>query len=331
MRRPLIALAMVIAGVLVPSASGGALDADPITVQPGETVTADYGPIPGNDPVSGQLDSESGPDPATCQLLPSCNLVPVEFVRPAGFQAEDDTYLAQITLHWDTLEVGDRNVGATSNDLDLYLWAGEWLETEEGQTCHVPDPAPEGFEPPEYCTHGLAKSASTQEPEVVRVDATTHAKFLVVVQNATGPNVGYSLEVASTYAPFTEPQEPPEADVGLPTFDDSGNVSGSTGVGSSGVTDLTPAGTLGGDDLTLAPVDAFADADLQGLEGAGLPGGESFIRRTEESGPPRPVSGTTVALWLIFVPVALGAAFGIWFMRRRPGALRISVPAPSPH
>ena len=327
-RRALIATVVLTGAlVLVPSTPSGALDAEPITVQPGESVTAEYGPIPGQDTVTPQV---GPPDPATCQLLPSCNLIPLEFVAPPTFDPDDDTYLAELTMIWDAVPVGDRNVGAASDDLDLYVWAAAWAETEPGEPCHVPDPEPEGFEAPEYCTTILAKSAGPLPPERVRFDATTHLKYLLVVNHASGVNVGYKIDIASRYEPFVAPTGVPDTEFVPPVSKDAGASTPSSSGGTTSFNELTPAGGLGGDQLSLEPLPTTADAELLALEGAGLPGA-NFLRRPEEAGgPPKPVSGATVAIWLAVLPLLLGGAAAYWFVRKRPSALRVSFPAARP-
>jgi hypothetical protein len=329
-RRALIASAFLAAAlVVVPSAPSAALDAEPITVQPGQSLTVQYGPIPGQDPATPQVNA--GVDPMFCQLLPSCNLVPLEFVAPPTFSPEDDTYLAELTLTWDTIPVGDRNAGAASNDLDLYVWAAAWAETEPGEPCHVPDPAPEGFEAPEYCTHMLTKSAGALPPERVRFDATTHTKYLLAINNATGVNTGYTIDIASRYEPFEEPSGVPDEQFVPPvTNDDTASSTPTSSGGTTSVDELTPAGGLGGGELSLEPLPGGPDGELATLEGAGLPGA-NFLRRPEEAaGPPKPVSGATVAIWLAALPLVVGAAAVYWFVRKRPSALRVTFPTAKP-
>jgi hypothetical protein len=326
LRRSAIAALGLVALAVLPPAPAGALPADPITVQPGQSLTVEYGPIPGQDTATPNV---LGPvDPMVCEASPACNLIVLEFAAPEGFNPEDDTYLAELVLTWPSVPVGDRNAGAASNDLDLYVWAAAWAETDPGEPCHVPEDAPEDFESPEYCSTNLARSAGPLPPERVRFDATSHRKYLLSVNNATGVNLGYTIEITSRYERFVEPTGIPDADFVAPsTTDDRGSTPSSSGPGpSAGFDDLSPAAGLGGSSLGLEPLPGEQDAELAGLEGGGLPG-SNFLRRPAASvGPAKPVSGATVAIWLALLPIVLGAGAAYWFVRRRPSALRISFP-----
>jgi hypothetical protein len=248
-------------------------------------------------------------------------------VAPPGFSPEDDTYLGEMVLDWESVAVGDRNVGAASNDLDLFVWAAEWAETDPGEPCYVPDPAPEGYKPPEYCTTNLARSAGTLPPDRVRFDATSHLRYLLVVNNSTGANLGYTVEISSRYDKFVEPQGVGDTAFAAPTTDSPlPPPPPLTPGGSTFSDDLSPAGGLGAQ-LSPDPVPVDPDADLAGLQSGGLPGANFLRRPGESTGPPKPVSGVTVALWLALLPVLVIAGAAYWFVRRRPSTLRISFPS----
>ena len=326
----LVVLGLAVTAAVAP-VPARALAVDPITVQPGQSVTVEYGPIPASDPATPQV---LGPvDPGTCELSPGCNVILLEFAEPQGFSPEDDTYLGEMVLSWETVFVGDRNAGAASNDLDLYVWAAAWAETEPGEPCHVPEDAPEDFEAPEYCTTNLSKSATPAPPERVRFDATSHRKYLLVINNFSGANLGYTIDISSRYERFVEPTGLPDSDFVPPVSTDTGSPSPSasaSGGAPPAFDDLSPAGGLGADQFDLDPLPGDADNELLSLEGEGLPGNNFLRRAAESSGPPRPVSGATVALWLAVLPVLLGGGAAYWFVRRRPSALRMHFPATKP-
>jgi hypothetical protein len=321
--------------VVAPLPPAAADDVEAISVQANEVATKDYGPILGQDQVSVNVQD---PDPMTCPLLPSCNLVPIDFVAPPGF-SKLDTYLAQIDVIWTAAQVGDRNVGAATDDLDIYLYAKEWTETEPGQACATPDPAPADYEPPEYCTFPLAHSANNGAiiPETVRVDVQSHDHYLLAVNHASGVNQGYTVKVTSRYIAYGKPFESLETPFGT---DSNGLVppasafTGSSGSGGTGADAFSPSASVPGAS-SLSPFGGIPgiDSDLTDLTGAGISGvvsGTGQIRRTNgPSAPPKPVSGSTVAFWLVLIPVVALGAGAVLFLRKRPAALRMRVPAPA--
>jgi hypothetical protein len=326
MRRSLFAaLAVAVGTMALPLLPAHADQLDPITVGPGQTIQKDEGPILGQDTVTPNVLGDPSPD--NCQTLPSCNVVPINFTLPKGFN-KLDTYVATISVTWQSVAAGNRNVGGASNDVDIYLWAEAFFENE----CKTPANAPAGYTPPRYCTHDLAKSAASGQiqPEVVKLDATDRQKFLLLVNNSTGPNTGYHLKIESRYAAYNRPVEsldtgfspstggsalapPPDLSAAGPAASPSVN---------SSSTEVTPP------DLTAFGGSSGLDADLGGIQAANLAdvlkgGGSLFKPATVRAKPASSPSSLSLILWLVLVPIVVAGLGGAWFVRRRPAALRI--------
>ena len=321
-----LTVALAAVAFVFPTPSARALDVEGFAVKHDEPVTKEYPPIPTMDPATPQL---GPPDPGTCSALPSCNSIRIEFLRPPGF-TEDDVYIAQLDLKWPHEEgpsYGGIETG--TNDLDVYVWAEEATKTAEGEPC-FDDTETEEDERPEYCTNDVVKSDSTGgADERVRFDAVSHPVYLLLINNNNGVNLGYTLQLTPTYAPFSVPDDP-VPDIPVPdinTGDAGGAPSRSTSSPSSGAggdvfPGLTPISAEPVSGLT--PV--FPGSALVDLEGGGLSAtlnGKPFLRQpASATGPAEPASGLAVALGLMVLPVLTGAAGGYWFLRHRPAALR---------
>jgi hypothetical protein len=299
-----------------------------ITVGPNQTLSKEYGPILAQEAVQANLGNVP---PDTCELLPSCNLVPVDFTAPPNAN-KLDTYLAQIDVFWETQGIGDRNVGESTDDLDVWLWAAEWAQKDAaGDPCYVP-PTDTEYEPPEYCTFPLAHSANTGPivPETVRIDVQSHDHYLLVVNNSTGVNLGYRVDIASRYVAYDAPVEstegafaPPASGLEAPPFTGSGLGSSP----SSSVIETGPsAGVPGAASLSPFADVPGADEDLTDLSATDINAalkGAQLKRTSNNFGPAAPVSDSTVVVWLVLVPLVLVGLGGWWLMRHRPAALRV--------
>jgi hypothetical protein len=322
-----IAVVAAVAGVAHPAAAD---DVEPMTANPNGVTTKDYGPILGQDQVTTQV---ALLDPGTCTTLPSCNEIPLSFQKPTGYDSKLDTYLGQIDVSWETDQVGDRNVGASTNDIDIYLFAAEFKQTENpGDPCYVDPNADNPPDPPEYCTKALAHSANNGAvvPETVRVDVNSHDKYFLLINNASGANLGYSVKVTTRYFPYEKPFESSDPALGFGGGTSGSGIAGPVGGFSSpspSYPSLSPSEGVPGA-AALSPFAGIpgADSDLTNLTGVDLSSAISGRivpkRSSGRSGPAKPVSTTTVVIWLILVPAVLLGVGGPWLMRRRPAALR---------
>jgi hypothetical protein len=333
-RRPLPArlagaLAIGVALLLVLPPTSLADTVEGMTVGPNQELSAEYGPILAQDPVTPTALTSVPPD--QCDLLPTCNVVPIDFTVPAGASGLD-TYIAQIDVSWETFGIGDQNVGESSDDLDIWLWAAEWLQKDSpGQPCYVP-PDDAAYEPPEYCGFPLAHAANTGPvvPETVRADVNSHAHYLLVVNNSTGINTGYTVTVASRFVAYSAPVESTEGGF-LGSADGSvlppsGAFGGSSPAGGVAPQLSPSAGVPGSSGLSPFASIPGADEDLTNLTGtdidAALRG--PLIKRTSSNfAPPEPVTNSTVVFWLVLVPLVLLGAGATWLLRHRPAALRV--------
>jgi hypothetical protein len=328
MRRPLfvaLALAFGAAAVpLLPILPAHADEVAAITVGPGQTIEKDEAPILGQDTVTPNVLGDPSPD--NCQTLPSCNVVPVTFSLPKGYN-KLDTYVATVSLTWQSVAAGNRNVGAASNDLDLYLWAEAFFEPE----CKTPPNAPADYKPPAYCTHDLAKSANSGQiqPEVVKLDATDRQKFLLLVNNSTGANTGYHIKIESRYSAYSRPLE--SLDSGFAPSGAGSAVAPPPDLSAAGpavspvASETTPAVTA--PDLSALGGPSGLDPDVANIQGSNLAdvlqGGKLFKAATVRTTSGRPPSSLALVIWLVLVPLLVAGLGAAWFVRRRPAALRI--------
>jgi hypothetical protein len=322
-RRSITVFAVVLAASAWLAPLGGTAHADdgdgaPINVGPNATVSADYPAIPGSDPATGQLQDH---DPDTCRSVSelTCTVIPLTFETPPGFKPYD-VFNGVVDVTWDpgaNVQSGNSLVGGEdANDLDIFLWFNPYDANDtryhDGGTA-------------------LSRSASSQVPEEIKIDASSAQKFLLVVNNSSGVNQGFTVKVTTTYAPFTGVSESTESGFTAPV-DLSGDTATGTPAGpATGVRSL-PAGPVAaapGAPASVTPDVGALDPSLAGLSGAGsdsiLNTGNSanLFKPAAVVKPPKPVSDLTIFLACGVLPIVLVALGAAWFRRRRPVALTV--------
>lgn len=301
-----------------------------VTINAGDSYSHQYGPMPGQDSIDPNINGDV--DPATCrgnQEL-TCNVIPIEFTVPPGY-SKLDTYVASVVLNWDPgsrtqLPTQAENIAVNGEELDMYLW-------------HNPECPPK----PKKCdmTVSVEKSSGSEVPEHFKIDVTAGQHWQLVVNHANGtvlPN-GYNLSITTVYAPFVKPNEslestfrPHDASADAvaitPSFNDSG---GSSSGGGSGPLDTTlSGGASGGLTLGLTPGNGALDPSIANLSGSGLPDAPQIFKRAAVQKPPKHVSGLSILIACVLVPLMMLISGASFFMKRRPAALTIKRPASGP-
>jgi len=294
--------------------------------QPNQTVEKEYPMIVGQDPQEATStaigDSHSAPTPDNCATLPSCNVIPITFQVPKTFDPRD-TYVATISLFFErdfAYDTHTAGVTAASADYDMYLWAEAFNEKE---CTEAKDPKPD------YCTTDLALSATANVPEIIKIDASSRQKFLLLVSNS-GSAVPYKVHIESTYFSYSAPVESLGGSFTPPTGSSSSSSPFS-------LQSLTPGGTATSSstptnvDTSLAALSPTGDssgldADVTGINGTSLSSiinSGPLLKAAKTTKPGAPPSGSSLVFWMLLVPLVLVGAASAVFVRRRPRALRI--------
>jgi len=326
--RTLLVAVVAVIGALMPIGHVRADTVDPMNPAPNQTVDKEYPMIVGQDPQEATStaigDSHSAPTPDNCATLPSCNVIPLTFQVPKGFDKRD-TYVATISLFFERDVAYDTHTAGltvASADYDLYLWAEAFNEPE----CTKDPPA--GQEKPEYCTTDLAASGSANVPEIIKVDVSGRQKFLLEVSNS-GSAVPYRVHIESTYFPYDAPVESlgspfpttpgasSSAPFSLPSLTSGGSpaVSSTPSNVDTSLAALSPTGDSSG-----------LDSDVTGINGSSLSSiinSGPLLKAAKTTKPGAPPSGSSLVFWMLLVPLVLVAAAGAVVVRRRPRALRI--------
>ena len=164
--------------LLMGTAVGGVVSAVPregLRVTPSEPVEKDFGAMGPGAP-SGEALSNRPIDCDDAQTV-YCDNIPIEIVPPTGLQDDRDIFFTIVELHWD---------GGSGNDLDLSFW-------DNGQSSGSQEQ--------------LGASASTKNPEVVRVANADLEQYNIVVVNSSGANTGYKIKARISTDPFQNPNE----------------------------------------------------------------------------------------------------------------------------
>jgi hypothetical protein len=303
---------IVVAVALLASATRGdradAGEQDPMVVPPNATVRRTFGAILGENPGTDQVQA---PRPTDCATLPVCDTIPLKIQSPPELTPFDQFFVT-IELSWDP----DPTRGGARDDLDLFLFT-QYADR---------DPA--------------ARSVTAGVPERIRYSEPTAPDYWLTVNNTSGPNTGYEVKITSTYI---KGERPPELDDrGSPSSSPAGaalepSPPGSAAAGPApyppavrpATTTTIQAGSSAPPDPGSAtepvPAAAAPDGDLASLQGATADGRRTNLFRTAQGarGPGGPVRGVTLVLWLAVVPLLLGGAAMVVFLRRRPKALRL--------
>ena len=164
--------------LVVMAAAGGVASArlqEGFTVTPDTPAEADYSAMGPGAP-SGEALANRPIDCDKAHIL-YCDTIPFEIVPPTNLQDDRDIFFTIVELHWD---------GGSGNDLDLSFW-------DNGQSTGTPEQ--------------LGASASSRNPEVVRVANADLGEYNLVVVNTSGANTGYKVKARISTDPFTSPTE----------------------------------------------------------------------------------------------------------------------------
>ena len=310
---------LVATGFLLHSQAGAA-EQETVKVSETKTFAKTYGPIPLQNPVLPTAVAD--PEPGDCELpVAYCDVIPVEVELPADYDPELTYLYTTVELNW--LQPPD------TNDLDMYFWKLD----DEG---HYEE---------------AGGSATGAQPE--RASTEAH-KFFVVVNNFSGANDGYSLNVKVTVErlgekPFEllEPEAAPldlsGGDAGggpsplAPSADPGPSFSAPTQntVTAAGPTAVTPSvsSPTAPDFAGTATAPALADVDFapkgkakNAIVGEGAFGSGPRAVAPETFAPAsssKPVPTSVLVLWLAVLPIVLVLLAGVWLARR--GTARLAV------
>jgi len=296
-----------------------------IRITENQKVEKEFGPIPGQNPVPGGVLPAPVPKlntPEQCKQQPYCDVIPLEVALPPTLQKADEFFVS-VKLEWKTQRIDGVSAGGNEyvkptdvNDLDLYVWND-----------------PVGEEP-------VQQSATSTNPESLRLFRPSKGKYSIVVFNYSGPNTGYKLTVeykpehivppfeslAPDFTPVATPAEPvvapvePEAPPVLP-IDTSG----------ADVTPTTlPAPPAEAKPAPLTPVAIDPDPDFSNFaddafdDQLAAPSTDVLTEKQVKAvGPPKPASATSLVFWLAIVPLLLLGAGGLWLSKKGSAVLKL--------
>jgi len=164
--------------LLMGTAVGGAVSARPqegIRVAPNQPAEKEYPAMGPGAPTGAAVPNT----PAACSssTRTDCDTVPVEIIPPSGLDDDRDIFFTIIELHFDD---------SAGNDLDLHFY-------DNGQSSGSQEE--------------LATSASTKNPETVRVANADLEQYNLVIENFSGANTGYKIKARISTDPFQNPNE----------------------------------------------------------------------------------------------------------------------------
>jgi hypothetical protein len=322
-----VALALALAGISVPSSPVGALDQSAATIRVAEnqTVEKEFGPIPGQKPVGVPAPAPSLDTPDDCKQATYCDVIPLEVVVPATL-APADEFFVSVELSWATENIPSTPATPTTavNDMDLYVWDN-----------------PQGDE-------AVAVSAKGQQPETLRLYRPTKGKYQIVVVNFAGPNTGYKLKLAykpevipqpfeSLEPSFTPPAAPVAEPAPAPPPVDLSDVPEPPPPPAPAAAPAAPAAPVAAPPpapaapkLEPVPVEPdadfarFSDSDFDQALAAGPPNQDVLRQRQARAvGPVEPASAASLLFWLAAVPLALVVMGGLWLARKGSAVLRL--------
>jgi uncharacterized membrane protein YgcG len=277
----------------------------------GSDTQQSYGPIPIQSPLSQVQD----PVPSDCTAPGYCDVVPIDVETPPGYNPIDYYLTVKVSVGWTSQTFDNPAQPVQQNDLDIYLYDAKGDKQ-------------------------VNKSASSANPELASTEQT---KFLLLVNNFSGANTGYTVKAHVTFEKIEVPSEAPlpirpggsgssfgGASTGTggggSSFGSSGSGTSPGGGGSASAPGFTPVsgtptyGAAAG--LSLVPGGDLADVALGGDQLAGLGGGRAGVplRRAASTTSPAPF---VLILWLVVLPVAILGGAGAWLVRRSPTAIRL--------
>jgi hypothetical protein len=324
------AMSGMLLGVLAlsPAMPVSALDqaANTIRITENQKVEKEFNPIPGMNPlpITPPAPAPNLNTPEQCKQQPYCDVIPLEVVLPPTLEKADEFFVA-VTLEWKTERIDGISAGGNEyleprdvNDMDLYVWDD-----------------PMGEEP-------IVQSASSRNPEFLRLFRPSKGKYSIIVFNYSGPNTGYKLTVeykpehiespfeslAPDFTPVETPPLPYEAPVETPEetpvlpIDTSGDE----------VTTPTapPAPSTEATSAPLTPVAIDPDPDFTNFaddafdEQLAAPTTDVLTEKQVKAvGPAKPASAGSLIFWLAIVPMLLLAVGGFWLSKKGSAVLKL--------
>jgi hypothetical protein len=311
---------------LTPAMPVAALDqaANAIRVTENQTVSKDYGPITAAQPAPG-LPSPAPKlnTPDRCKQAAYCDVVPLEIVLPPTLRPADEFFVT-VTLDWKTQTLPAVSAGGHDytkpqevNDLDLYVWNDP------------PADAP------------VQESATSSEPEQLRLFRPSKGKYSIVVFNYLGPNTGYKLTVtykpekivppfeslAPDFNPVATPALPSEPPVDQSATPPALPIDTSAPVVTTTTAPAPPREVTA---PALKPVAVDPDPDFTNFSDDAFdnqlaaPSTDVLKEKQVKAvGPPKPASAGSLLFWLAVVPLLLVAAGGIWLSRKGSAVLKM--------
>lgn len=285
--------------------TAGAITQPAREVKSGATQSDTYLPIAGQNPALVLL---GDPTPDECQTAVYCDTIPYSVDLPAGFNTHDFYMSTKVSVSWTSQRLDNPAQPAQQNDIDIYVYAaqkdadGNWVE--------------------------VGHSASSNNPEIV---TTEQPNFILVVNNYSGVNTGYTVQTKNVLEHFTKPFE-----LLGPTFrptDSSGDTVAPTEpsvapiepaapapTGDGGFTPIAPGAAAGGPPRSINLVDSKGATNVDDVSGRQLLAASSLRRAATESKRPNTL---LVVVWLAVLPLSLLGGLGMWLRRRSPAAIRI--------
>jgi hypothetical protein len=304
------AVVAITALVLVPG-DARALTGSRLTIPAKQTVEVDEPAIPSNDPAT--TTAGAPPDPETCASVPSCAVIPLTIEVPQRNVGDD--FVVYVDVSWSSQTVSDNNVQPVqSNDMDVWIY-------DDGQTEKAKDSS--GYTE-------IGSSASSDNPEEVKLFEPLLGQYNLVVNNFSGANTGFHIKAVSTVGVFEKPFE------SLSPGPNSGSVNPHN---KPMVTTTAPPPTMATTTtVTIASGADIPDDDFQGSAfaperssfDADLAAGQraASALRTVGSKASSP-SAMTVIGWMLLFPLALAGAV-IAGLRARKRGLRLKRRAATP-
>jgi hypothetical protein len=322
------AMSGLLLGVLAlsPAMPVSALDqaANAIRITENQKVEKEFGPIPAQNPLPGlPAPAPKLNTPEQCKQQPFCDVIPLEVVLPPTLKKADEFFVS-VTLEWKTNRIDGVSAGGNEyvkptdvNDMDLYVWDD-----------------PIGEEP-------IVQSATSTNPELLRLFRPSKGKYSIVVFNYSGPNTGYKLSVeykpehivppfeslAPDFTPVATPADPfvpveePEAHSVLPIDTSGADVTPTT---------LPPAPPSEAKAAPLTPVAIDPDPDFTNFaddafdEQLAAPSTDVLTEKQVKAvGPPKPASATSLLFWLAIVPLLVLGAGGLWLSKKGSAVLKL--------
>ena len=299
-----LAATAAVLGGLATGAAG--LEQEGFTLPARETVVKEYPSIPAPEPATVTVGGVVGPD--ECAALPSCALVKVEVEIPDIDPGDD--FSMELAISWPSERISDNNVQPVEqNDLDTYLFDNGQMAEEEGSSGYTE----------------IGSSASSDNPEVIRVFEPLLGTYNLVVQNFNGANQGWTVTAKSIVGDFESPFEALAPPPGGGTFNPNNKPTTTTTTRPTTTTTVATSTTVSIPEGVVLPDDDFESGEFDPQSAALDAAGEArdqLLAAQARSGDSEPPSTLMVVLWMVVVPLAL-AAGSVLLIARRRGGLRI--------